>query len=133
MFLERLQVHLKPLESKLNISVWPDNKLLAGDDWKDEIDTALEHSSVAIIIVSADFLASDFISKHELPTLLKKYEEEGCRIIPIVAKPCFFSGSNEINRFQSVNDPKDSLLSVSEAKEEEVYSKVAQLVSDLLR
>lgn len=130
--LERLKIHLKPLEDKLDLQIWSDSKLVGGDNWKGEIEKGLNQASVAILIVSADFLASDFVTKFELPPLLDKHEKEGCRIIPIIEKPCFFSGNPEISHFQSVNDPKEALLSLTEAKREEVFTKVTQLVHDLV-
>ncbi|WP_299602134.1 toll/interleukin-1 receptor domain-containing protein [uncultured Tateyamaria sp.] len=130
-FLDRLKLHLKPLMDRLDLEIWSDTKLVGGDDWKAEIEVGLSNASVAILIVSADFLASDFIAKFELPPLLEKHEKDGCRIIPVIAKPCFFAGNAEISRFQAVNDPKDALQSLTEAKREEVFAKVAQLVNDL--
>src|SRR6218665_3206938 len=76
-YLERLLVHLKPLERDGLIDTWVDTRLLAGDRWKKEIDAALKKARVAVLLVSADFLASDFIINNELPPLLKAAEEQG--------------------------------------------------------
>jgi hypothetical protein len=51
--------------------------LRAGDKWKREIEKALQRATAAVLLVSADFLASDFITDNELPPLLKNAEEQG--------------------------------------------------------
>jgi nucleoside 2-deoxyribosyltransferase len=66
-YLDRLLVHLKPLEKEDLIDLWVDTRLRAGDRWRKEIDNALQRAMVAILLVSADFLASDFITDNELP------------------------------------------------------------------
>ncbi len=52
-------------------------KIKAGDKWKEKIERALEKSAIAILLISADFLASDFIVDNELPPLLKSAEGKG--------------------------------------------------------
>ena len=90
-YIDRLLVHLKPLEQDGRVDLWVDTGIHAGDLWKKEIEKALEQSSIAILLVSADFLASDFIRNNELPPILKSAESKGTRILPVVLKPCRFS------------------------------------------
>lgn len=80
-YLERLLVHLRPLEKQGHLDLWVDTRLRAGDRWKKEIDKALHRATVAVLLVSADFLASDFITDNELPPLLRSAEERGTRIV----------------------------------------------------
>jgi transcriptional regulator with XRE-family HTH domain len=71
-FLTRLLVHLWPLEKKGLIDPWADTRISAGEKWKIEIQKALEQARAAVLLVSADFLASDFIIDDELPHYSKR-------------------------------------------------------------
>jgi len=131
--LDRLLVHLKPLEKEGVIDLWVDTKLSAGDKWKARIEESLRNARVAVLLVSADFLASDFIVDNELPPLLTAAEAEGTRIIPIILKPCRFSRDKNLSPFQAINDPRQPLLKMNPAEQEEVYDRVSELVESYMR
>lgn len=124
-FLDRLLVHLKPLEKNNQLELWVDTRLRAGDRWKKEIEKALERANVAILLVSADFLASDFITENELPPLLKNAEERGTRVVPLIVKPCRFTRDKNLRVFQAVNDPRKALILLTEGQQELIYDQVA--------
>ena len=123
--LARLLVHLKPMERQGLIDCWSDNKIRVGSKWKDEIEANLGRSAVAVLLVSADFLASDFIVNNELPPLLVRAEAQGLRVIPLILKPCGFHRDKILGSFQAVNDPRSPLLGLSDIGQEALYDKVA--------
>jgi hypothetical protein len=125
--LERLLVHLRPLERDGLVDAWNDTRIAAGADWKLEIQNALQHARTAILLVSADFLASDFIVSDELPELLDAAQKRGTLILPIIVKPSRFARDPMLNRFQSVNRPEAPLISLPEAERERIFDKVAEL------
>ncbi len=127
-FLERLLVHLKPLERQGLIDSWVDTRLLAGEKWKKEIDKALKNARVAVLLVSADFLASDFVIDNELPPLLHSAEEKGTLIIPVILKPCRFTREKNIREFQSINPPDEPLTFMDDNDREVVYDAIAQRI-----
>lgn len=130
--LERLMVHLGPLQKQGKVDVWADTRLKAGDRWKDEIEEALRHCSVAVLLVSADFLYSDFILDNELPPLLKKAESDGCRIVPIILDHCRFTRDKNLSQFQAANEPAEPLASLEQTGREKVFRDVADLIEDVL-
>jgi hypothetical protein len=132
-YVDRLLVHLKPLEKEGLIDLWVDSRLRAGDRWKKEIERALDRATVAILLVSADFLASDFITDNELPPLLKNAEEKGTRILPLIVKPCRFARDKNLRHFQAVNDPKHSLALLRQGDQEVLYDQVAAEVERSLQ
>lgn len=132
-YLNRLLVHLKPLEKEGLVDLWADTRLRAGDRWKNEIEKALARATVAILLVSADFLASDFITENELPPLLRDAEERGTRIVPVILKPCRFARDTNLRHFQAVNDPARTLALLPPGEQELLYDQVASEVERWLR
>ncbi len=115
-YLQELQIHLNNYTRLNHIEVWDDTRISAGLRWRDEIDHALQCTKVAVFLVSADFLASDFIVNHELSPLLKVAEQEDITILPVILKPCAFHNS-ELAQFQAVHPLSEPLaLMEPEAK-----------------
>jgi formylglycine-generating enzyme required for sulfatase activity len=131
-WLKRLQIHLKPLEREGALELWSDDKIQPGSKWREEIRAALEQAKVAVLLVSANFLASEFIVKNELPPLLAAAEEEDAVILPVIVSPCRFEKTQSLSKFQAVNSPRKTLLQMSEAEREEIFVKVADAIESVL-
>jgi len=101
--------------------------------WKKEIENALKNSAVAILLISADFLASEFITNNELPPLLTACEEEGVKVLPVILKPCAFIESEELSRFQSVNPPEKSVLAMSPHESERLWYEISKTATMALK
>ncbi len=80
--------HLGVLQHAGLIDLWSDDRIKAGADWEQEISQAIAQAKVAILLISANFLTSDFILKNEVPTLLKRRQSEGLTVFPVLAKAC---------------------------------------------
>jgi hypothetical protein len=125
-WLDRLQVHLSPLEREGLIDLWSDRRLELGDQWRKEIIAALARARVALLLVSADFVASDFIQEVELPALLAAAEDGGCRVIPILVGPSAFSVMPSLSRFQHRNPGGVTLSEMRPEESERVLAEIAQ-------
>lgn len=131
-WLERLQVHLRPLERIGTITRWDDTLIKPGTKWREEIERAIEAAKVAVLLVSADFLASDFIATNELPPLLVSAEAEGAVILPVIVSPCRFQHTHTLSKFQSVNPPSQPLIKMRRDKQEAIFVKVTEAIEDAL-
>jgi TIR domain len=128
-WLERLLVHLKPLHLDI---VWSDKRIKPGDDWIREIKAALARAEVAVLLVSADFVASDFINSVELPSLLQSVERQSCKVFPIIVGSCLFSSIKDLQRFQAINSPGEPLERMKKAQAEEVLTQAASAIEGYL-
>lgn len=130
-YLDRLMVHLRPLERDAAIVSWSDARIQPGKMWREEIEQALSRASIAILLISADFLASDFIASNELPPLLRKAQSKGTRILPLILNNCRFLRDPELSGFQAVNNPGQPLASLEPHMREKYYDAVAAEVERL--
>src|SRR5260221_4546605 len=130
-YLERLQVHLKDLERKGIIDLWSDTKIIPGTNWREEIKRAIESATIGVLLVSADFLASQFIAEDELPPLLKVARTRGTVILPVILSPCQFDAS-PLSQFQAVNNPSKPLTKLSSHQKEELWNKVAKTIHEAI-
>lgn len=132
-WLSKLKVHLKVLSKYYTVDYWEDTKLRGGDKWKEEISKAISKANVVILLVSTEFLASDFISNDELPPILRKAQVEGTRILPLIVSPCAFEES-ELGQFQAINSPDKTLADLGNdiAAIERVYLKLNDCIKGLL-
>jgi hypothetical protein len=85
---DKLVTHLGVLQEQGLLEIWEDRQIAGGDDWFPEIEKAIESAHIAILMISADFLNSDFILGKEVPDLLKRREKDNLRIMPLIVKPC---------------------------------------------
>jgi len=130
-WLKRLRIHLKPLEHEGIIDLWDDTRIKAGTKWRQEIETAIASAKVATLLVSASFLASDFIQTDELLPLLTASIERGTKIIPIIVSPCMYQQS-KLSSFQAVNDLSLPLSGMNRTQREELFVRVAESILDAL-
>lgn len=130
-WLTGMRSHLKLLERHAGIEQWDDTKIKPGTQWREEIQSALQRAKVAVLLVSADFLTSDFIASNELPPLLNAAQEHGTLILALIVRPCRFE-TTELARFQAVNPPSKPLSALSPSRREEWYVKLSGLIEDAL-
>lgn len=103
---DELENHLKILLRKGIIAGWKDREISAGREWDQQIDERLNRASVILLLVSSDFLASDYCNDVEVKRALARHDAKEARVIPIILRACDWENT-EFARLQVV--PKDGL------------------------
>jgi hypothetical protein len=98
-----IEVNLKQFVQEADV-VWHDGQIPAGDDWRKNIQDAMTSAKVAILLVSTDFLASDFIRKQELPYILDAAKKEKLRLFWIPIRPSGYKRT-ELERLEALGKP----------------------------
>lgn len=131
LWLEKLNIFLKPLIRSNNIIVWDDTNILPGEERKSAIQDVLSKTKVAILLVSQNFLASDFIYNEELPELLKALKIYNLTILWI---PISFSlyEETEIKEFQPMHDPLVPLDSLPDNQQNRILVSICKKIKLIL-
>lgn len=81
---KELVKHLTLLEREGVIKGWHDRKIGAGKEWQNEIDTHLDSSQIILLLISANFIASDYCWDVEVRRAMERHEANEARVIPII-------------------------------------------------
>jgi formylglycine-generating enzyme required for sulfatase activity len=127
-WVERLRRMIKPLEQRYGLERWDDSRIQAGGLWRQEIEQALANASVALLLVSADFLASDFVTRSELPPLFRAAKQKGLRILWVPLRPSLWKHIPEIEQYQAVIPPGRTLAEMAEVEQERAFVQIAELI-----
>lgn len=87
---DRLALHLQVLEKQGILDVWDTQRTSPGENWRDALEEAIGRSSVAVLLISADYLASDSTSEIEAPLLIEQSTAGRIRLVPILVKSCLW-------------------------------------------
>src|SRR5687767_3923965 len=83
---KELEKHLSLLRRQGLIAGWHDRDILAGDDWRSSIDRHLAAADLILLLVSSDFLASDYCWSVELESALERHRAGRARVIPVILR-----------------------------------------------
>jgi hypothetical protein len=86
-FRNELETHLSLLRRQGLLTAWHDRHILSGTDWAQAIDEHLERASVILLLISADFLASDYCYGLEMQRAFERHQANEARVIPILLRP----------------------------------------------
>ena len=86
LYKKELDTHFAALKRSGLIETWQDREIMAGEDWDKVIKEAIRQSDILLLMLSPDFMASDYIWNTELPAAKKN----GTKIIPLFIRPCDF-------------------------------------------
>jgi GTPase SAR1 family protein/predicted phosphodiesterase len=120
---QELMKHLSLLQRQGVIQTWHDRNINAGDDWKQQIDDNLNTATVILLLISADFLYSDYCYEIEMQRALERHNAGEARVIPVVLRPVDWHGA-PFGTLQAL--PTDTRPITLWTNRDEAYVNVAQ-------
>ena len=124
---KRLEINLKPLERAMHIIYWADTKLQAEQNWQAKIEKVIKAAKAAILLISADFLASGFITLYELPRILEQADSRKTLIFPVILSPCLINLSR-LGHLQFANPLNEPLSSKDKGEQDGIFTDLANLL-----
>ncbi|MCC8955042.1 toll/interleukin-1 receptor domain-containing protein [Bradyrhizobium sp. Pear77] len=85
---DQLETHLRMLQRQGFIEAWHDRRILAGTPLDSSIDAQMERADIVLLLVSSDFLASEYCYEREMQRALVRHREGACVVIPVILRPC---------------------------------------------
>jgi hypothetical protein len=103
-FCEEIMRSLELLRSEGVVSEWYDRRISPGENWRNAINDNLARAKIVLLMISPDFLTSDYCMGVELQQALERHWQRQCRIVPIIIRDCRWTNT-PFGSFQAL--PKD--------------------------
>jgi hypothetical protein len=123
-WLNELQTSLGALGDEVRSNVWDDSRISPAAEWRPEIDEALSTAAAAVLLLSEEFFASEFISKNELPLLMEAARRGELKLFPVVVSACSHGEVTAV--YQAVNDPAHPLDGLDDAARVAVWKRLME-------
>jgi len=127
---EQLEKHLRLWSREGLISEWHDRKIPPGAEWAREIDAHMETASIILLLISPDFLASDYCYEIELRRALELDRQRRARVIPLILRPCNWQAT-PIGKLQAL--PPGGKPIASWADRDEAFLQVTMSIRQIIQ
>jgi hypothetical protein len=84
---DKLEKHLSSLKRNKRIVCWHDRNIRSGTEWRLDISENLDKADIILLLVSADFLDSDYCNTVEVARALERHDKKDARVIPVILQP----------------------------------------------
>ena len=91
--MKKLEKQLIILQQHGYITTWNDRKINAGREWNHEINSHLAKAQIILLLISTDFMVSNYCYSVEVKEALKRHDIGECRVIPIILRPTFWKNA----------------------------------------
>ncbi len=131
-WLKRFSKMSKPLSRYAEIDVWSDKRINPGKDWRAEINKAMADAFVAVLLVSVNFLDSDFIANEELPYILEAATKKKIEILWVRLTPCMYR-LTPLDKLQAVAGFPRPLNQLTEYEWMEAFCSVCDRIDKIVK
>ena len=125
-----LETHLKILERRNLIAPWHDRRIVAGEEWEGEIDANLERADIILLLVSADFIASNYCWNKEFKRALERHEAGEATVVPVIVRDVNWHGG-PFAKLQAL--PKDARAVMEWPSQDAAWRNVSEGIERLLK
>jgi tetratricopeptide (TPR) repeat protein len=122
---ELLATHLKALQRSGLIRSWYDRRIDPGAAWSEQIQRAMERAGIILLLISPDFIASDYCYEIELPFAMKRHESGESVVIPILLRPVLYQDA-PFAKLQML--PKDARPIIQWGRRDEAFNDIAAAI-----
>ena len=127
-YLKALDKHLAALKRSERIELWSDSALHAGEEWDQSIKQSLSQADIVLLLISADFMASQYIWDHELQLAMDRHEARESSVVPLFIRPCDWRDA-PFGKLQGL--PRDA-NPVGDPNNDSAWTQVAQEIRRLV-
>ncbi|MEE8585752.1 MAG: TIR domain-containing protein, partial [Acidobacteriota bacterium] len=131
-WLKRLRPHLEVLAEYGHVDVWDEGRIAYGEERYREFDTNMQRAAIAVCLISADYLSSDFIRKEEVYHLLDRRQRESLLIIPVYLRTCAYKAVPWLKQLQPIPLDWKSIDSHFQGKEDDVFAELANHILEVV-
>jgi TIR domain len=124
-----LKEHLRPLQRAGLIELWPDRDMSAGTEWEQQSSQLFHAAQIILLLVSIDYLNSDYCSGVEMKQALERHERGEVWLLPLLVRPCFWNRS-PLGKLQVL--PNNGQPVTTWANREEAWLDVVQALSRVI-
>jgi len=89
-YLNKPKAYLRPLQRQGLIDVWHDRDISAGTEWEREISQRLNEAKIILLLVSPDFMNSDYCYSVEMKRALERHDRKEALVIPVILRPIYW-------------------------------------------
>ena len=126
---KELDKHLMPLKRSGKIETWNDRELIAGQEWNDEILEELNKADIILLLISIDFIASQYIWDKELSAAIKRHDEGTAKVVPVIVKNCLWQ-EMPFAKLQAL--PRNAKPVSSYESHDEAFTEIAVSINKLV-
>lgn len=126
---DALEKHLSLLRRSGHVVSWHDRCIGAGDEWREEIDAHARSAQIILLLISPDFVASDYCYDVEMKLALERHARHDAIVIPIILRPVDWSGA-PFAPLQAL--PRDGKAVTTWSDRDEAFANVAQGIRDVV-
>src|SRR5258708_4602218 len=130
---DELEKHLSWLKRRYQLTNWHDREILPGEEWEQAIDMHLDTANLILLLISSDFMNSDYCYGKEMRRALERHRAGTCRVIPILLRPTYWEDA-PFSSLQLLPTDARPITRWSDRDEafQDVVTEISRTIKDLL-